>query len=86
MIEFQTQNVEMPQIDVELVRTWIGEVAARHGKTVGPLTYCFCDDVVSCSPLVLWISNGLSLQWLEEKFHFPSQRLKAGHGSENAES
>lgn len=44
MIEFQTQNVEMPQIDVELVRTWIGEVAARHGKTVGPLTYCFCDD------------------------------------------
>ena len=41
MIEFQTQNVEMPQIDVELVRTWIGEVAARHGKTVGPLTYCF---------------------------------------------
>lgn len=44
MIEFQTQNVEMPQIDVELVRRWIGEVAARHGKTVGPLTYCFCDD------------------------------------------
>jgi rRNA maturation RNase YbeY len=44
MIEFQTQNVEMPQIDVELVRRWIGEVAARHGKTVGPQTYCFCDD------------------------------------------
>ena len=44
MIEFQTQNVEMPQIDVELVRTWIGEVAARHGKTVGPLTSCFCAD------------------------------------------
>lgn len=44
MIDFQTQNVEMPKADYELLRKWIVEVAASHDKTVGPLTYLFCDD------------------------------------------
>lgn len=44
MIEFQTHNVEMPQVDCDLLRKWIVEVAERHDKSVGPLTYLFCDD------------------------------------------
>lgn len=39
-----TQNVEMPVFNHDAVRDWILEVAARHGKRVGRLTYVFCDD------------------------------------------
>ncbi len=44
MIEFMTEGVEMPLLDFERVRMWIGEVAASHGFTVGNLNYCFCND------------------------------------------
>lgn len=44
MIEFMTEGVEMPQLDFERVKRWIGEVAAGHGYAVGNLNYCFCDD------------------------------------------
>ena len=38
------QNVEMPAIDAEKVKSWIETVAREHGKRVGALTYVFCDD------------------------------------------
>lgn len=44
MIEFMTEGVEMPQLDFERVKRWIGQVAADRGYTVGNLNYCFCDD------------------------------------------
>ncbi len=44
MIEFMTEGVEMPQLDFERVKRWIGQVAADHDYTVGNLNYCFCDD------------------------------------------
>ena len=44
MIEFQSLNIGLPEIDEELVRRWIVVVAKNHGKVIGPLTYCFCDD------------------------------------------
>lgn len=43
-IEFQTQNVDMPDFDTGIVERWITRVAECHGKTIGPLTYLFCDD------------------------------------------
>lgn len=39
-----TEGVEMPQLDFDKVRRWIGDVAAAHGYSIGSLTYCFCND------------------------------------------
>lgn len=46
MINFSTDDVEMPQLDFDKVKTWIGRVAADHGFIVGKLNYCFCSDTV----------------------------------------
>lgn len=44
MISFQTDGVEMPCIDKDKVREWIGTVVATFGRTVGTLGYVFCSD------------------------------------------
>lgn len=44
MIEVLSQNVEKPALDWEKVEQWIVEVARRHGRRTGALTYIFCDD------------------------------------------
>lgn len=44
MIRFNTLDVEMPPIDPQCVKTWIGDVAERYGKQVGELYYYFCSD------------------------------------------
>lgn len=37
-------NVTMPEISCPRIEKWIEEVARRHGRILGPLTYIFCDD------------------------------------------
>lgn len=44
MIRFSTLDVEMPPIDPQRVKDWIGAVAERHGKVIGELYYYFCSD------------------------------------------
>ena len=44
MIRFSTLDVEMPLMDPQRVKAWIGEVVERNGKTVGELYYYFCSD------------------------------------------
>ena len=44
MIRFSTLDVEMPPIDPQRVKAWIGEVVEKYGKTVGELYYYFCSD------------------------------------------
>ena len=44
MITFQTEDIEMPAIQQELVREWIKAVAATYGKRVGHIAYFFCSD------------------------------------------
>ncbi len=44
MIRFSTLDVEMPPLDPQRDKAWIGEVAQRHGKTIGELYYYFCSD------------------------------------------
>lgn len=44
-INYMTQgDVPMPAIDEQVAGGWITEVANRHGRRVGRLTYVFCDD------------------------------------------
>lgn len=43
-IQWITDGVEMPAIDTRLVELWLDKVAESHGRTVGELTYIFCDD------------------------------------------
>lgn len=44
LITFQTDNIAMPDIDMAVIRKWVGDVAATYGKVCGPITYIFCDD------------------------------------------
>ena len=44
MIRVSTLDVEMPLIDPQRVKAWIGKVVERHDKTVGELYYYFCSD------------------------------------------
>lgn len=44
MIDFQCENVEMPQFDVARVSRWIEAVATDFSKRVGAVNYIFCDD------------------------------------------
>lgn len=44
MINFITEEVEMPDFPQEKFRKWIVKVAEDHGKSIGSLTYCFCND------------------------------------------
>lgn len=44
MIEFASQGVEMPDIDIRLTSEWIREVAASHSRVVGNINYLFMND------------------------------------------
>lgn len=44
MINFDTHDVEMPDIDFRKVSVWIEAVAALHDRTVGNLNYLFVND------------------------------------------
>lgn len=37
-------DTRFPDVDRERLGTWIAEVAAAHGKMLGPVSYIFCDD------------------------------------------
>lgn len=44
MIDFQVENVEMPDIDTAKVFRWLEEVAYSHGRRLGEVCYRFCSD------------------------------------------
>lgn len=44
MIDFQASNVALPEFDTAKMMRWITAVAASHGRRVGNINYCFCDD------------------------------------------
>lgn len=44
MINFTVKKIDMPEFNQEKIKAWIIEVANRHDKKVGDLTYVFCDD------------------------------------------
>lgn len=44
MIRFSTLDVDMPPIDLQRVKAWIGEVVEQYGKMIGELYYYFCSD------------------------------------------
>jgi metalloprotein, YbeY family len=43
-IHFIAQDVELPDFDQETVSNWIESVARSFDKSVGSLTYIFCND------------------------------------------
>lgn len=44
MIDFRTENKELPSLDYSLVEKWIIEVGSSYDRKVRNLTYIFCDD------------------------------------------
>ena len=43
-ISYTTDGVEMPSFDTPRIENWIVSVARGFGKTVGAVTYIFCND------------------------------------------
>ena len=44
MIQFLSENIELPAIDQTKVSRWIKLVAASQGRKAGHINYIFCDD------------------------------------------
>lgn len=44
MIDFLTENVEMPELDFRLIGKWVEAVAMTHSRMCANICYCFCDD------------------------------------------
>ena len=44
MITYQTEGVDMPDIQKRETTAWIKAVAATYGKKVGEIAYIFCSD------------------------------------------
>ena len=44
MIDFQTSNVDMPDLDLEKTFRWLEMVAADYGMRIGNVNYLFCSD------------------------------------------
>lgn len=43
-IDFEAQEVEMPELDLKKIRRWVIEVAGSYGLAVRRLLYIFMDD------------------------------------------
>lgn len=44
MIDFNVENVELPELDFPLIEKWIDKIASNHGKITGKISYIFTDD------------------------------------------
>ena len=44
MIEFLSENIEMPELDKATTERWIRRVAGGYGFAVGEIHYIFCND------------------------------------------
>lgn len=44
MIQFLSENIELPEIEQIKVSRWIKQVAAQYSKKTGNINYIFCDD------------------------------------------
>ena len=43
-LTFLSEGVEFPCLDEQLMRRWIEAVAGGFGKSLGDITYIFCND------------------------------------------
>ena len=43
-ITFQAEGIDLPKIEEEKLSEWINDVAQKHSKVVGEISYLFCDD------------------------------------------
>lgn len=43
-IQWTSNEVTFPELDLELMERWLHEVANAHNRLLGPLTYIFCSD------------------------------------------
>ena len=44
MIQFYAEEIALPAIQQEQIRTWVKSVAASYGKKTGDISYIFCSD------------------------------------------
>ena len=43
-ISWNSQGIDMPELDFDAVEKWIADVASRQGRGVGQIGYLFCTD------------------------------------------
>ena len=64
MITYQTEGVDMPDIQKRETTAWIKAVAASYGKKIGEIAYIFCSDekilevnASTCNTITIRISS-----------------------------
>ncbi|MFV0392594.1 MAG: rRNA maturation RNase YbeY [Paludibacteraceae bacterium] len=44
MINFLSENIELPDFDQTKISQWVKIITAQNGKKLGQINYIFCDD------------------------------------------
>ena len=44
MVSYQSENTPFPKIKRRQTTSWLRQVAATYGMTIGDVAYIFCDD------------------------------------------
>ena len=44
MISYQSDSIDMPQLDLPRITQWVERVAESYGMRVGDIAYIFCND------------------------------------------
>jgi len=44
MIQYHTNDIEMPTLDTKLMSRWLKQIAAFHRRKLGDINYIFCSD------------------------------------------
>ncbi|MBQ7946090.1 MAG: rRNA maturation RNase YbeY [Bacteroidales bacterium] len=44
MIQYHTNDIEMPSLDTKLMSRWLKQIAAFHRRKLGDINYIFCSD------------------------------------------
>ncbi|OJX35569.1 MAG: rRNA maturation RNase YbeY [Flavobacteriia bacterium 40-80] len=44
MIDFNFENIDPIELDFDRISDWISQIVSRETKSLGDLTYIFCDD------------------------------------------
>lgn len=73
---FYTEDIDLPNIDFEQIKSWLQNVIGNHLKSVGNITYVFCSDNYILSINKQFLNHDYYTDIIS--FNYSSQRLISG--------
>lgn len=75
-INFYSEDIDLPNIDFEQIKSWLHDVIGNHLKSVGNITYVFCSDNYILSINKQFLNHDYYTDIIS--FNYSSQRLISG--------